>query len=306
MKKNNPLLILLITVTFFSTLNVCAQTKWKLLRIKDLEKAIGTWRGTLTYLDYSSGKPYTMPADLIVSFIDEKKGLVRVFEYPDEPKANSKDTLQLQKDGLFLNEAKIVSNEIEPTGNFTLVTEYNSVDGNDNKKAIIRNTYTLKNNSLSMKKDVQFIGTNNWIKRHEYQFTKEVKVAETNEALFNKIAALDSAMFAAFNAKDMPTFKNYFTTDLEWFQDNGGLLNYETVFTNFQNMFKNENRLIRNFVKGSLEVHTLKDYGAIEIGKHQFKHMENGKLEIGTFKFLMIWKNDKGNWRISRVISYDH
>ena len=71
-------------------------------------------------------------------------------------------------------------------------------------------------------------------------------------------------------------------------------------------MFNNENRLTRNFVKGSLEVHPIKNYGAIEIGKHQFKHMENGKLEIGTFKFLMIWKNENGNWRISRVVSFDH
>jgi hypothetical protein len=29
-------------------------------------------------------------------------------------------------------------------------------------------------------------------------------------------------------------------------------------------------------------------------------------MEIGTFKFVMIWKNDNGNWKISRVISYDH
>jgi hypothetical protein len=53
-------------------------------------------------------------------------------------------------------------------------------------------------------------------------------------------------------------------------------------------------------------VHPIEGYGAIEIGKHRFKHIENGKLEIGTFKFVMIWKNDNGNWRISRVISYDH
>ncbi len=285
MKKNSQLLILMIAVTLFSTLHLCAQANGKLLKIKDLEKVIGTWRGTLTYLDYSSGKPYTMPADLIINFANEQKALVRSFEYPDEPKANSKDTMKLEKNGLFLNDAKITENEIESTGNFTIVTEYNS---------------------FSMRKDVQFIGTSTWINRHEYRFTKEVKVAETNEALFNKIAELDSAMFVAFNAKDMPTFKNYFTTDLEWYQDNGGLLNYETVFTNFQNMFNNENRLTRNFVKGSLEVHPIKNYGAIEIGKHQFKHMENGKLEIGTFKFLMIWKNENGNWRISRVVSFDH
>ena len=71
-------------------------------------------------------------------------------------------------------------------------------------------------------------------------------------------------------------------------------------------MFNNENKLTRELVKGSLEVHPIKNYGAIEIGKHLFKHMENGKLEIGEFRFLMIWKNDNDKWRLSKVVSYDH
>lgn len=135
---------------------------------------------------------------------------------------------------------------------------------------------------------------------------QEKKVAPTTQELFNEIAALDTQVFDAFNAKDMTTFKAFFTEDLEWFQDNGGLLSYATVFENFETMFKNENKLTRQLVQGTLEVHPIKDYGAIEIGVHQFRHFENGKEEIGTFKFLMIWKNTKGKWQISRVISYDH
>jgi hypothetical protein len=34
--------------------------------------------------------------------------------------------------------------------------------------------------------------------------------------------------------------------------------------------------------------------------------MENGKEEIGTFKFLMIWQKKRQQWKISRVVSYDH
>ncbi len=100
--------------------------------------------------------------------------------------------------------------------------------------------------------------------------------------------------------------KTYFTNDLEWYQDNGGLIGYEKVFINFQSIFNRDYDLKRNLIKESLEVHPIEGYGAIEIGKHQFSHIENGKLEIGTFKFLMIWKNDNGSWKISRVISYDH
>jgi ketosteroid isomerase-like protein len=135
---------------------------------------------------------------------------------------------------------------------------------------------------------------------------QEKKVAPTSAELHNEIEHMDYIMFEAFNNQDFAKFKSLFTEDLEWFQDNGGLLSYETVFTNFENMFKNENKLTRKLVKGSLEVHPIKDYGAIEIGVHEFRHMENGKEEIGTFKFLMIWKKKDNQWKISRVISYDH
>ncbi|RBN50277.1 nuclear transport factor 2 family protein [Flavobacterium psychrolimnae] len=135
---------------------------------------------------------------------------------------------------------------------------------------------------------------------------QEKKVAPTSAELYKEIEKMDEIMFEAFNKKDFEKFKSLFTEDLEWFQDNGGLLSYETVFNNFSNMFKNENKLRRKLVKGTLEVHPVKDYGAIEIGVHEFRHMENGKEEIGTFKFLMIWKKKDNQWKIARVISYDH
>jgi ketosteroid isomerase-like protein len=138
------------------------------------------------------------------------------------------------------------------------------------------------------------------------QSQNERKVTSTPADLYNKIANLDSALFAAYNSKNLDLMKTYFTQDLEWYQDNGGLIGFEKVFSNFQSIFNREYDLKRNLLKESLEVHPIEGYGAIEIGKHQFKHIENGKLEIGTFKFLMIWKNDKGSWKIARVISYDH
>jgi len=134
----------------------------------------------------------------------------------------------------------------------------------------------------------------------------EKKLSITEKELFNKIANLDSSLFAAYNSKNLDLMETYFTRDLEWYQDNGGLIDYEKVFSNFKSIFNRDYDLKRNLIKESLEVHPIQGYGAIEIGKHQFKHIENGKLEIGTFKFLMIWKNDNGNWKISTVISYDH
>jgi hypothetical protein len=138
------------------------------------------------------------------------------------------------------------------------------------------------------------------------QSQTEKKITVIEKQLFDKVAILDSSLFAAYNSKNLDLMKTYFTKDLEWYQDNGGLIDFEKVFENFNSIFNRDYDLKRNLIKESLEVHPIEGYGAIEIGKHQFKHIENGKLEIGTFKFLMIWKNDNGNWKISRVVSYDH
>ena len=135
---------------------------------------------------------------------------------------------------------------------------------------------------------------------------QEKKVAPTSQELYNEIARMDSIIFAAFNTQNMAKFQPMFTKDLEWFQDNGGLISYKTVFENFGNTFKKAYKLTRELVPGSLEVHPVKNYGAIEIGVHRFRHIENGKEEIGTFKFLMIWQKKNDLWKISRVISYDH
>jgi Domain of unknown function (DUF4440) len=135
---------------------------------------------------------------------------------------------------------------------------------------------------------------------------QEKKVAPTSLELFSTIKRMDSLLFLAFNTQNLTALKSYFTNDLEWFQDNGGLIKYTTVFKNFGTMFKNKNILTRQLIEGSLEVHPIKNYGAIEIGAHQFKHIENGKEEVGTFKFLMIWKLHNKVWKISRVVSYDH
>jgi len=135
---------------------------------------------------------------------------------------------------------------------------------------------------------------------------QEKKVAPTSKELFNEIYTMDSLMFHAFNAQNMEKFKPFFTEDLEWYQDNGGLIAYNVVFENFNNTFKKDYKLTRQLIKETLEVHPIKDYGAIQIGTHQFRHIENGKEEIGTFKFLMIWQKKNDQWKISRVVSYDH
>lgn len=139
-----------------------------------------------------------------------------------------------------------------------------------------------------------------------YAFAQEKKVAVTSRDLFTEIFHMDSVLFGAYNTQNLEKFKSLFTDDIEWFQDNAGLIPYKTLFENVESNFKKENKLSRTLVNGSLDIHPIKDYGAIEIGSHQFRHIEDGREEIATFKFVLIWKKIDSLWKISRVISYDH
>jgi hypothetical protein len=74
----------------------------------------------------------------------------------------------------------------------------------------------------------------------------------------------------------------------------------------FKEMFKQQNKIRRELVEGNLEVYPIKNYGAIEIGLHRFCHVENGKDECGIFKFVHVWQKRNGEWKVTRVISYNH
>ena len=160
------------TLLFLSCSAIFAQTATKVTK-KDFQLFIGNWNGTLTYLDYSSNKPYTMPADIEIRHL--KKSNVFIFSnlYPDEPKANLSDSLTISENGKMINKATVKSKRKLTNGNIKIVTELMSIDGNDNKPATIRVTYTVGKNIYTNIKDVQFVGQNKWIKRHEYSYTRK-------------------------------------------------------------------------------------------------------------------------------------
>jgi hypothetical protein len=122
------------------------------------------------------------------------------------------------------------------------------------------------------------------------------------------IAALDSAMFSAFNTHDADLLGTYFTSDLEFYHDKGGLTNYDSTMASFRGLFARnaETGLHRELVPGSLEVYPIGDFGLLEVCQHRFCHTENGKEDCGTFKNIMVWRKEGTGYKVSRVISYDH
>jgi hypothetical protein len=155
------------------SLNICNAQKLPTSVVSDFNQLVGSWKGALTYLDYSSGKPYTMPADITIKQLDKTNSFVFYNIYPNETSANSIDTISLSADGKYIDKALIKSRRKLKNGDIEIVAEEKGKDGNDNRNATFRHTYFIGKTHYSKKKEVQFEGETNWIKRHEYAYTRK-------------------------------------------------------------------------------------------------------------------------------------
>ena len=165
-------LYLTLIITFLVITSTNAQINPKTLA-KDFKTLAGSWQGTLTYLDYSSGKPYTMLADIDIKRIEKTNKFSFSNIYPKEKSANSVDTVTISKDGKYVNKELVKSRHKLPKGKIEIITEESGEDGNDNKPATFRHTYTFGKTTYINRKDVQFIGETKWINRHEYSYTRK-------------------------------------------------------------------------------------------------------------------------------------
>jgi ketosteroid isomerase-like protein len=133
-----------------------------------------------------------------------------------------------------------------------------------------------------------------------------VRASRPAAALRDTIVSADSSLFAAFNRGELTKLMSFFARDLEFYQDNEGVENYAQTRADFAHMFAQPARIRRELVPGSLEVFPIKNYGAMEVGRHRFCHVEGGKQDCGTFRFVHIWRRTSQGWQISRVVSYGH
>ena len=171
----NSLKKVLILASFFFALVAVAQNTTSdsvedRITAKDLEAVKGKWTGTLTYLDYSSNKPYSMPADLMVEEGKNKFQFVLNYSYPNEPQANSKGKLEITEDGSRINKNDIVSIKRNEIDGLIVKTEHGGKD--DKKKALIRNIYIIGADKFIISKEVKFEDSNEWFRRNEYSFTR--------------------------------------------------------------------------------------------------------------------------------------
>ena len=125
----------------------------------------------------------------------------------------------------------------------------------------------------------------------------------------------DRAFWAAYNRCDVPAMSEYFTDDVEFYHDRGGVtLGRADLVKALQDGLcgNSDFRTRREPVEGAVKLYPMKKgdtvYGAILAGEHLFYLTQKGKAESldGRARFADLWIVKDGVWRMSRVLSFDH
>ena len=132
--------------------------------------------------------------------------------------------------------------------------------------------------------------------------------------LFEQLKERDSLLFQlGFNNCDTVQFRKLLSDDFEFYHDQNGLLESKELFIqNIPNLCNMHYKPIRLLEKKSLKVFPLssngKIYGAIQTGRHEFygKENDNPMYLTSTAKFTHVWIIEENEWKLKRILSYDH
>lgn len=130
--------------------------------------------------------------------------------------------------------------------------------------------------------------------------------APSGEDLYRTVAALDAALFDAYNRCDLEAFGALLAEDLEFYHDQGGLMigrqaTVDAVRKNICGIAR------RELVAGSLKVFPMHGFGALEMGVHRFYQPKISEAEpTGEAQFVQLWRHRDGVWQVTRIFSYDH
>lgn len=138
-----------------------------------------------------------------------------------------------------------------------------------------------------------------------------VATAGAKENADEQVRTADARFWQAYNTCDMRAMGALLTADVEFYHDKTGLTaSREAVVESLRKgpCGSPGMRLRREAVAGSLAFHPLEGGYAILSGRHRFYVEETGKPERldGQAEFTSVWKLDDGQWRMHRVLSYDH
>ena len=162
-----------IIIALSTLLLLALQGQAPVMRSADLLSLTGPrWTGTLTYLDYTTNRKVSIPSTLQVTPVGgQPLSFTFDYQYPDEPHARSISPLSLSDDGREFAGARIVERRGSVNGPLILVMEKMGRD--NDREALIRHTYQIetgqsRSGSLSIRKEVRYTGTTQFLLRNEY------------------------------------------------------------------------------------------------------------------------------------------
>lgn len=133
--------------------------------------------------------------------------------------------------------------------------------------------------------------------------------------LYKTLKQKDSLLFnAGFNTCDTAELERLVSDDFEFYHDQSGITPTKADFiTSIRNgLCKLNYKARRELVEESVEIFPLNRdgvlYGAIQTGRHNFYAIEKDKPEhlTSTAVFTHLWLLENGNWKLKRVLSYNH
>lgn len=128
------------------------------------------------------------------------------------------------------------------------------------------------------------------------------KYVPVDQELFNEIIAMDKVFFDAYNNCDLEKQASIYSDNIEFFHDKGGLMTSksEIIEGTERNIC---GKVTRELIDGTVEVYSINNYGAVQIGFHKFYNNQEPNAESIPSKFIAMWHKDNGKWRMSKVIS---
>jgi len=140
--------------------------------------------------------------------------------------------------------------------------------------------------------------------------------AKARPGLHEEILKADAEFFRAFfDTCDIETVRRYVADDFEMFHDKDGRVS--TSGAEFVKITQDKCKRqeegtdflsTRKLVPETMKAYPINNYGAIETGTHRFYAVKKGEPDrlTETSQFTHLWKEENGQWRLARVLSYDH
>ncbi|RXM51489.1 MULTISPECIES: DUF4440 domain-containing protein [unclassified Chryseobacterium] len=137
---------------------------------------------------------------------------------------------------------------------------------------------------------------------------------KNTDDLYLTAKKLDSLIFKeGFNKCNPSHYNTIISDDLEFYHDVGGVSKGKEAFVASvkNNICSTPGKVKRELIPNSMLVYPMYNnktlYGFIQEGNHEFFENTNGKWnKTGQAKFTHLWILENNQWKLKRVLSYNH